>query len=39
MNDIALLYLKPNPEMQSRILDVGDPHVAKPIKLANKVTK
>ena len=39
MNDIALLYLEPNPEMQTRIQDVADPHEAKPIKLANKVVK
>ena len=37
VNDIALLYLEPNPEMQTRIQDVEDPHVAKPVKLANRV--
>merc|ERR1719367_539655 len=36
VNDIALLYLEPNPEMQTRIQDVEDPHVAKPVKLANR---
>ena len=37
VNDLALLYLESNPEMQSRIQDDADPHVAKPVKLADKV--
>jgi len=36
VNDLALLYLESNPEMQSRIQDVDDPHVAKQVKLADK---
>lgn len=36
MNDIALLHLEENLEMQSRIDDDSNPHVAKPVKFASE---
>lgn len=36
VNDIALLHLEENLEMQSRIDDDSNPHVAKPVKFASE---